>query len=852
MGELLQHNIFDRKRLLAGMALAGILLFGLTLRVSYLREIMHNPAFSFPQIDAGYHDYWARALVTGDWEIPEYINNDPEIRTNPYIRPPGYPFFLALVYYLCGSSYLAPRLVQMGLGLLNCVLAYFLGKALFGRATGLISAAFMSFYWVFIYFEGELLAPVLLVTLALLLIHVLHLWYRRPTLWRALSGGVLLGVSALVRPNILIFLPAALGWSWWVAHRRHNVRHIGMTLSAFLVGALMAIAPATIRNYIVAHDLVIITSNAGLNLYIANNEQSDGVSPKIPVLKKAVNMDNWTNFDYSDIVRKVGLLQGKKMRPSEVSSYFTKKAIDYTIKHPGRTLRLLATKAALFWGPVEVSCNEEISYERLNSPTLRHIPGFPMALSLGIVGIMLLFLGNKEGRKEDVVILILLFIVTYFISYLPFVATARYRVPIIPFLFLFGAYGLYRIFHLLTSRNLYGFGFWVIICILLYILAGMPIASYRPDLPRWHFSRACAFRCAKRLDMAIKECREAIRLNPDFAKAYIELGNDLFALGKIDEAIDRYSQALYIRRDYATAHNNLGVALAKQGKVGEAIRHYTQALRLKPDSPETHTELANLLMAQGEINEAIHHYTQALRIRPDFAKAHNNLGLALAKQGAVDEAIRHYTQALRIRPDSVEAHNNLGNALFGQGRVDEAIRHYTQALRIRPDSVVAHNNLKKALATQREMKQAIYRTKKALRLNPKNPALHYRLGNLHKRLGQWDKAIEQYQKTLAIQPSFVPALSNLAMAYTIKGKYAEAISLFSKVVGLQPDNVGAYYNIACIYARQNKAGYAVEWLKKAISKGYNNWELLKNDKDLKNIRGSSYYQQLIKCHREEN
>jgi len=166
--------------------------------------------------------------------------------------------------------------------------------------------------------------------------------------------------------------------------------------------------------------------------------------------------------------------------------------------------------------------------------------------------------------------------------------------------------------------------------------------------------------------------------------------------------------------------------------------------------------------------------------------------------------------------------------------------------------VVAHNNLKKALATQREMKQAIYRTKKALRLNPKNPALHYRLGNLHKRLGQWDKAIEQYQKTLAIQPSFVPALSNLAMAYTIKGKYAEAISLFSKVVGLQPDNVGAYYNIACIYARQNKAGYAVEWLKKAISKGYNNWELLKNDKDLKNIRGSSYYQQLIKCHREEN
>jgi hypothetical protein len=38
------------------------------------------------------------------------------------------------------------------------------------------------------------------------------------------------------------------------------------------------------------------------------------------------------------------------------------------------------------------------------------------------------------------------------------------------------------------------------------------------------------------------------------------------------------------------------------------------------------------------------------------------------------------------------------------------------------------------------------------------------------------------------------------------------------------------------------------WLKKAIEKGYDNWDLIKTDKDLNNIRGSSYYEELVRGH----
>jgi hypothetical protein len=52
--------------------------------------------------------------------------------------------------------------------------------------------------------------------------------------------------------------------------------------------------------------------------------------------------------------------------------------------------------------------------------------------------------------------------------------------------------------------------------------------------------------------------------------------------------------------------------------------------------------------------------------------------------------------------------------------------------------------------------------------------------------------------------------------------------------------------MACIYAKQNRIEESIEWLKKAIERGYDNWDLIKTDKDLENIRGSSYYKELIK------
>ena len=715
-----KHNTTNNRRLRVVLILAAIVLAGLVLRVLYLREIVKSPTFSYPQVDAGYHDYWARGLSTGNWEITKGFTKvgDPEIQTSPYFRPPGYPYFLAAVHLLSGGSYLAARIVQMGLGLVNCLLAYFLGRKIFGVIPALISAAFMATYWGFIYFEGELLAPVLLITLGLSLIHVLLIWYDKFTFWRGILGGVVLGLFALARANILLFAPVVLCWSWWMGHKRKQGKQIAVMWLGFVIGAAVTITPATIRNYKVADDFVLITSNAGVNLYIGNNENSTGGYSTIPDVEKLGVDEMWGSFDYPKILRGVEALEGKKMKYSQLSSFFTKKANDYIKGHPGRFLKLVAIKTAYFWGPAEIPNNKEIHFEKINSATLRYLPGFAMVLSTAVIGLIQLLLAKRKTnatvttKQFEMSMLVVLLIVTYFVSHLPFFVAGRFRVPVIPFLFLFGGYGLYRIGRLAVCRNFYKAACWVVVLVALYILASMQLAPYKPNLSRWHYGRGVSFSSAGQFDSAITEYREVIKLKPEFTKA----------------------------------HYNLGYALGKQNRFSEAAGSYRQVIKLAPNNAEAYYNLGYVLQSQNEPNEAISSYRQAIQLAPNYAKAYNNLGFVLRSQGKFDEAITSFRNAIRINADFVSSHYNLGLALVAKGQIDGAIESFRETVRLAPRLWEPLNALAWLLATHQDKGdalEAIAFAERATELtNRQNVYVLDTLAAAYASSGQFDKAVE--------------------------------------------------------------------------------------------------------------
>ena len=83
------------------------------------------------------------------------------------------------------------------------------------------------------------------------------------------------------------------------------------------------------------------------------------------------------------------------------------------------------------------------------------------------------------------------------------------------------------------------------------------------------------------------------------------------ALQRHDSAIDSYKQALKIKPDYADAYNNMGVALRNKGELEAAIDSYKQALKIKPDYAEAYNNMGiALLRNKGDLEAAIDSYKQ--------------------------------------------------------------------------------------------------------------------------------------------------------------------------------------------------------------------------------------------------
>ncbi len=201
----------------------------------------------------------------------------------------------------------------------------------------------------------------------------------------------------------------------------------------------------------------------------------------------------------------------------------------------------------------------------------------------------------------------------------------------------------------------------------------------------------------------------ALAVTGENSTAHTVLGTELLRRGEVDEAVHHYREAVRIDPGYARAHHNLAVALARQGRTEEALEQHAEAVRLEPGNAGYQVGLGMALQEAGRVEDAIRHYERALRSNPDDAQALAALGVARSWQGALDEAIRLYRRALAVRPDEAVTHYNLGNALAAQGHLAEAVAEYRTALRLDPRDPDTHYMLGEALRGEGETDAAIAR-----------------------------------------------------------------------------------------------------------------------------------------------
>jgi protein O-mannosyl-transferase len=247
------------------------------------------------------------------------------------------------------------------------------------------------------------------------------------------------------------------------------------------------------------------------------------------------------------------------------------------------------------------------------------------------------------------------------------------------------------------------------------------------------------------------------------------------------------------------------------------------------------------------MKEAQDHFRKTISLSPQYVNAYINLGNVLSQTGNYAEAIDAFLAALQMDSQNSLIHNNLGNSYTQTGNYINAIEHYTKSLQIDSGFVNAQRNLNRVLVLwigKTNPAIAADELRNLINQFPHNAILHYHLGNLIANQ-QREESIKQYEAAVGIQPDYIDAIYSLAVAYADRGEYPRSISYFQKLVLINPIDSRFDYNISCLYARQGMKDEAIKWLQQALEKGYNNWEQIKTDRDLNNIRNTQYYQSLI-------
>ena len=511
--------------------LTGLFIAALVVRLVYLWQYSHAPDFSNPSGDAGFFCSKAREILrSGNLfgnEVP--------------FQGPAYPMILAAFFKLAGSNFFLPRLMQVIVGSLNCLVVYTLARKAShtkewpARIAGIMTA----FYGTLVFFEGDLL----MISLTLFFVNIsllgLILYREKQSLPWLFMAGTCFAVAALDRTNILVFVPVAIWFLWKGTGCKSRIRQIQATV-LYLTGILLVILPFAVNNYRVSGDMVLISSNAGINLFIGNNPSAPGVFAIPPDV--AIRNDNFKmSEDVSELACKES---GKKLKPSGVSRYWASKAMSFIAENPVAAAGLYVKKIRLLFNQREIPNHLDlIFFKKEVTPWLSYLfIGFRIIAPLAFAGIVVrLLLGMTYVHK-----LYLAFIFVYIVSLLPFFINDRYRLPIVPFLIIFAAIGLADLTFLVHGKMWKIIVAQAVVFIVVYFFVNQIAVSgftkySRLVMAEKYTQRAFSGKsvAAEDLDKAIHEYSLVIEAAPYYPAPY-------FQLAGLYEKIGWYSEAAFL------------------------------------------------------------------------------------------------------------------------------------------------------------------------------------------------------------------------------------------------------------------------------------------------------------------
>ncbi len=343
--------------------------------------------------------------------------------------PAGYSMFLAALFSIFGCSVAVALAANLALSIGTLVLIYSLAREFFrSEAAGRLSLLLLACYPNNVAYTSLVGTEILHLFLLLLGVTLLfpNIFLKEVSdTRRMVAAGFAFAFATLVKVQTL-FLPAfillaCLTYGCEKMSLVHRLKNGTVLYLALILG----LTPWVIRNYRLFNDIVL-SNNAGLNLYIGNGPDANGTYVEIPWLEAMKNPQD----EY------------------RINQTAEREAINYMNAHPWRTLELLPKKLnalfdngdGMYWNGTNMKSKSEFAkfllnlFEQIN-PIYEGVLYILFTLSLLFGGWNRLRHGKDHGWPSVGALVVLYFTGIYLLCY----GAPRYNFPIIPWMIMYSA-----------------------------------------------------------------------------------------------------------------------------------------------------------------------------------------------------------------------------------------------------------------------------------------------------------------------------------------------------------------------------------------------------------------------------
>ncbi|MGO8671047.1 MAG: tetratricopeptide repeat protein [Capsulimonadaceae bacterium] len=621
-----------------------VILAAVVVRVLYFVQFGKTPFAHYLFLDSALYDQWARCILHG----PPF---DPH---RPFFIEPGYAYVLALVKVLHGGI-AATRVIQAILGIGTALITGLIARRLAGDGAALAAGLITALYVPLIYFEGLVLKTTIEVLVWTLILYLSLVAVDRPSRWIGFLFGLIVGVSDLVRSNVVALAVVIPVWSYFVLRSRGE-RLPWVFPTCFAAGVAIVLVGIAVRNGRVSGDYQPMTTNAGLNFYTGNSLASDGFWAMMTFMRN----DPMTEED--DSINEAARRLGHSVSPREASNYWMHATWGDVEEKPARWAELMVTKVGLYLNRYELSDDVSIYMVQVFVPMLHWpLPGYWLAVPLGVAG---LFLAMVRRRPDWILAVVFLLVQASVV--VVFHVAERYRLASVPIMVALGCAAVASVLPRAVNRP----G--------LADLAGA-------EIPREAVQKHRIFVAAGLLLGAILVALPSRIQN--LAAQYDMVGVAALQSDRGDQALAAFRQAIEMEPTAEHHYYFMGIALQKfRHDDAGAEADLRTAIRLGPTDGNAYSVLASVLHEEGREVESAAAFQKAAELGIAPVRSYVGAASAYGRVKQYDKANAMVLQALALAPGDPEALQLLGNLRFLRGDRAGAKHAWEESLNANPNN----------------------------------------------------------------------------------------------------------------------------------------------------------------------